>query len=143
MKDEIHGVALLSCLMAITIGAADVLMPSKPDKEHGTKVHQGTYTVYGRTETNVVTGDNARGCSMRNTSTEIAPGVFSQTLLYHPFHEGCTPYVPATEKWIATNIVSIQTYVMDDGQKFEFRPAGKNGEPRRWKLESDWKEVKP
>ena len=54
--------------------------------------------------TNVVTGDNHRGCPFRNTTTEIAPGVLSTTLLYHPYHEGCTTYVAPTERWTITTV---------------------------------------
>lgn len=136
--------------LACCIGIADVVIPTKvelalPAKletEFGNKVRVGTYTLYRKSVQDVKAGDNARGCNLRNTTTEVAPGVFAQTLLYHPFHEGCTPYVPPTEKWIMTNTGVVLTFVLDDGSTFQ-RENWTNGVPRKWKLESAWKEANP
>lgn len=126
--------------MACAIGIADVAIPTKTEQQLGAKVREGTFTLYRKAVQDVKSGDNARGCNLRNTTTEVAPGVFSQTLLYHPFHEGCTPYVAPTEKWIVTNTGCVMTFVLDDGTTFQ-RENWTNGMTRRWKLESAWKEA--
>ncbi len=156
MKDEIHGVALLSCLMAFTIGAADVLIPSKwkptngdapapatnnvptfseaHDKEFGPAERVGTYVLCVRTATNVVTGDNSTGCPIYPTCMFNAGSV--------TVSHKCTPYVAPTEKWVGTNVVRHETYITDQGIRLT-RETGEAMPRRVWKLESDWKEVKP
>lgn len=63
-----------------------------------------TVTVRQEGYTNVVQGDNHSGCPHRNHSIPVAPGVFSTTLLYHPYHEGCSDYVAPTKRWTITEI---------------------------------------
>lgn len=70
-------------------------------------------TISTRLETNIISGDNHRGCSAGNTSYEVSPGIWSTTLLYHPSHEGCTPYVPATASWEITRVSEVQTLKLD------------------------------
>jgi len=70
-------------------------------------------TISTRLETNIITGDNHRGCSSRNTSYEVSPGIWSTTLMWHPPHDGCTPYVPATASWEITRVSEVQTLKLD------------------------------
>lgn len=70
-------------------------------------------TISTRLETNIITGDNHRGCSARNTSTEVSPGIWATTLMWHPYHEGCTPYVPATTTWEITRVSEVHMLRLD------------------------------
>jgi hypothetical protein len=160
MNREASGVGMLCCVMAWAIGAADVLIPSNGkttngdataqsainltntvptfseahDKEHGPAERVGTYVLCVRTETNVVTGDNASGCPNY-------PQCMVQAVFRTDGHN-CIPYVSPTEKWAGTNIVRYETYITDQGIRLT-RETGQSLPRRVWKLESDWKEVKP
>lgn len=100
--------------MACAIGIADVVIPTKTEQQHGEKVREGTFTLYWKAVQDVKSGDNARGCNHRNTTTE---------------------------KWLVTNTGVVMTFVLDNGTTFQ-RENWTNGVPRRWKLESAWKEAK-
>lgn len=152
--------------LACCIGIADVVIPTKTENEHGEKVSEGTFTQatnvpsfseahnreFGpaervgtyvlcvRTVTNVVSGDNASGCQFNASMLQSAFGAINAGP-YHPYHEGCTPYVAPTEKWVGTNIVRHETYITDQGIRLT-RETGTALPRKVWKLESAWKEAK-
>lgn len=93
--------------------------------------------------TNVVTGDNHRGCPFRNTSTEIAPGVLSTTLLYHPYHEGCFAYIPPTERWTVTTVGVRHTATIPGWPGELVKEDITSCTTNREVLKADWVKVEP
>lgn len=93
--------------------------------------------------TNVVSGDNHRGCPFRNTSTEIAPGVLSTTLLYHPYHEGCFAYIPATERWTVTTVGVRHTATIPGWPGELVKEDISSCVTNREVLKTDWMKVEP
>ena len=96
-------------------------------------------TVFHVRETNVVTGSNERGCS--TCASFRAPGG-STIALYHPAHIGMNePYVPATERWVVTNIVmkEVVTLMFPDLSVPLERTMSITSTTNRWKLTSEWR----
>ena len=93
--------------------------------------------------TNVISGDNHRGCPFRNASTEIAPGVLSTTLLYHPYHEGCFAYVPATERWTIITVGVRHTATIPGWPGELVKEDISSCVTNREVLKTDWVKVEP
>lgn len=95
-------------------------------------------------QTNVISGDNHSGCPYIPKGILDANGILSIPAVYHPHHPGCTPFVPATEKWIITNIVDVYTLHLhwhNEPRTIQYISL-LSSTTNRWKLLADWKEVK-
>lgn len=91
-------------------------------------------TITSETVTNVIEGDNKRGCSMcemlRKNPTYA---------VYHPGHLS-DEYKAADEKWIVTNIVRRTTICVEWGggciRSVSDKPISST--TNRWKLRANW-----
>lgn len=95
--------------------------------------------VYHIRETNVVYGSNERGCSVC-ASLRTTEG--TTLAVYHPVHPGMhEPYVPATERWAITNIVTKEITLLQFPElsvPLE-RTLSIVGTTNRWRLTSEWR----
>lgn len=93
----------------------------------GTPVPCGMTTTIS---TNVVSGDNRRGCStcaMLRANPTYA--------LYHPFHDGGIPYAEPTEWWTATNVIQTRTFTIQAdplGAPYTFTTSQINWSVTNW-----------
>lgn len=82
--------------------------------------------------TNVVSGDNHTGCS-------ICDGIAKNNwLIYHPWHDGGLPYVPATERWTITTIGVRHTASIAGFPGFLSKDEIISSSTNREVLESKW-----
>jgi len=95
--------------------------------------------VYHIRETNVVYGSNERGCSVC-ASLRTPEG--ATLAVYHPVHPWMhEPYVPATERWVITNIVTKETTLLQFPElsvPLE-RTLSVSSTTNRWRLASEWR----
>jgi len=85
--------------------------------------------------TNVVNGDNATGCNLCYDAHGNWKGVIAAT--WPP--SNCTPFHPATEKWIITNIVQRTEFWVNGRQINYVEESLLSSVTNRWKLDSEWK----
>jgi len=91
--------ALCTYLLSTAINLTTNTIPLEYPDMKLEVIHHDPVTV-----TNVTSGDNHRGCPGRPS---WSPGdAFPE--FYHPPHEGCTTFVPPTEKWERTLVERIE-----------------------------------
>lgn len=93
--------------------------------------------------TNVVEGNNQRGCSVCEM---ISDGYRKGAVpaINHPFHAS-EPFSEATERWVITNVIKrISVLVVVDGDSLQSqfdKPISST--TNRWRLNSQWEPIKP
>lgn len=87
--------------------------------------------------TNVATGDNHSGCS---TCDGISR---NNWLIYHPWHEGGLPYIPATERWTITTVGVRHTATIPGWPGELVKEDITSCVTNREVLKSDWVNVGP
>lgn len=128
--------ALCTYLLSTAINLTTNTIPLEYPDMKLEVIHHDPVTV-----TNVTSGDNHRGCPGRPS---WSPGdAFPE--FYHPPHEGCTTFVPPTEKWERTLVERIE--FMDviwrgNTNRVENRETVSDN-TLRWRMESEWKPVEP
>lgn len=95
--------------------------------------------VYHIRETNVVYRSNERGCSV---CASLRTNEGATLAIYHPMHQWMhEPYVPATERWVITNIVTKEITLLQFPElsvPLE-RTLSIVSTTNRWRLTSEWK----
>lgn len=95
-------------------------------------------TIVSQVVTNVVEGNNQRGCGTCEMLRGYA-GAGAIPAIYHPFHES-EPWHAADEKWTITNIIKRVTVTVDWNGKILTHTDETviQSTTNRWKLRAEW-----
>ena len=144
MKPIIALLASLACLHSLeqapnqSPATTEVILTNdlrRPNPRHAPGFIQANTT--SAPFTNVVTGDNHTGCS---TCDGIAK---NNWLIYHPWHEGGLPYVPATERWTVTTVGVRHTATIPGWPGESVKEEITSCTTNREVLKTDWVKVEP
>lgn len=96
-------------------------------------------TVTSETVTNVIHGNNQRGCELCESVRGDGGVVIA---IYHPPHNA-EPWKPADTKWTTTNVIERTTVKLEvDGLPLSFTTEKVlSSVTATWKLEQEWKQV--
>lgn len=101
-------------------------------------------TITSQVITNVIEGNNQRGCSTCEMLRKAAESGGAIPAIYHPWHNA-EVWQEANEKWTITNTIKRVTVIIEwNGQTLMHTDETVlNSKTNRWKLRAEWKNNEP